>query len=554
MHVPHLEHLSQAGELTCDVLLAESSLALAVQQIRNNCRLTIQNSFRTGPSMARMHDWQCRTQIFEDGKFVCALDDAELDPSEKQISRDQEKSNLLHVSFRSGFWAQKFHALANRLRIAAAECGDNSAGKAPSSGKDTLKRVEEEVRIAIKGITFMQEIFIVDNSATAHRRRIAIMYWKFRQTQRDEVGVTTWRTLIPPGAEQGHGHDMLGAGMGCAVEGGLNISMAMHETHLPAAGVILPSQSSYDMQPQHDLDLLTSAALFDPGAYHFDALGSGAQHVTDLNAHGAGNAHPAVTGAEMHNAFNFNSTFNFNMPLLASSDTISNPLAAYDSVVLEGGVSDAFWSHNVHADNGSSLVVDHLYGLGQGSHNLGDVAGSFHQQSQHDGNGNGEAEQHHPLLVEHHQHFHHHVVGPQYDDFDAALVEQDLLESWRADAQQQQMFAHQHAGKHGQQNTQQQHDDAAERFKAHYALQEVQQQVQQQPFLLKSQHGLPGAASGSEHHEQVFAGAEEEIDWEAIMPNDPFGNVRGCDGVVLELEQQMGQKKVPALLPSAFES
>ena len=178
---PLLAAMNNQGKLDCNVIVAEASLAFPTNTFKATDGTTIPGvelgisflcSSRRFPPTTEDAQVRCHNTIYEDGAIVDSKrNDIRFGTSERANYQGVDTQ----VKFGSEFWAKTLGQMANRLL-------------------STTKDWSEEVAKQIRGITVLQEMFLVSNE---RYDRLLVIHWTFRHSTRPEGGAS-WRKLILP--------------------------------------------------------------------------------------------------------------------------------------------------------------------------------------------------------------------------------------------------------------------------------------------------------------------------------------------------------------------
>ncbi|KAH1351937.1 hypothetical protein KXV22_001103 [Aspergillus fumigatus] len=190
---PHLNSVMEEldGPLDCEIILLEASLKLMNDFPPPGSKLGIQLDIDFAPPgmtdatvLSQMDNWTCSTYIYEDGNRLSKAD--------HNLARPL--STKVKPPFESSWWAKLFTELTQDKQMAE------------KSGRH--QNADDHIRQFFRSLSAVQEIRAISQNSrrvsqgSGHpgdcSKRMAILLWKFRQTLPDEVGLTTWRKLIPP--------------------------------------------------------------------------------------------------------------------------------------------------------------------------------------------------------------------------------------------------------------------------------------------------------------------------------------------------------------------
>ncbi len=191
---PTLAALEHRRDLDCEIILLETSLDFVSDYPPQNSTLGVQ--FQLDLSNRYMfNDWACDTNIYTGGGQHCAVSHSspvrqltkQNHISPEGESPHEDDSITIAPPFHSAFWSELFTDLMHKRA-----CHDQNGDS------DGLKRQAAATRKCIKGISAMQELYVVPPNGSSTPQRVAIFLWKFRLADPAEPGITTWRNLIPP--------------------------------------------------------------------------------------------------------------------------------------------------------------------------------------------------------------------------------------------------------------------------------------------------------------------------------------------------------------------
>ena len=148
-------------------------------------------------------DWQSLTRFYEEnGNWVdlskfyeksqpenSARPQRENSPWDMlECSEVPESSDMrLKIPLKSRWWADAFARILHEKHKAQA-----------TKNSEVIKQKDVSARRYIGGISVMQELFATPRTHGSQRQRMAILLWKFSQSQSGGVATTSWRRLIPP--------------------------------------------------------------------------------------------------------------------------------------------------------------------------------------------------------------------------------------------------------------------------------------------------------------------------------------------------------------------
>nr|POE66100.1 conidiophore development regulator abaa [Quercus suber] len=175
---PLLSQLHAKTPLKCDVLIAESSLAIPFENYKNllGVELGVQLQFCNRlPPDAQL---RCDNSFYHNGQCFPEQNDpmASVSTTMTNDARGSEAS----VKFGSKFWAKHLSRLSQNITDTA------------QSGRQI---VDEDVAAYISGITALQQISMPDRNGSF--QPILVIFWTFRHAS-DARGLTKWSKLILP--------------------------------------------------------------------------------------------------------------------------------------------------------------------------------------------------------------------------------------------------------------------------------------------------------------------------------------------------------------------
>ena len=182
---PQLAAHHDQGQIDCPIFLFDTHLSL-MDLYPSDLGIDFSMDFSQG---AHFTDWRSRPSFYEENgrlvDFTHSYPDSE-DRFNSVRIEGTDDSRLGPVAFRSKWWVQVFSNMINR-KIMMEKNRD----------PQLIREEEERTRQDVQGISVMLEIWAT-HRVSKHRRKMAILLWKFSTARREEVATTSWRSLIPP--------------------------------------------------------------------------------------------------------------------------------------------------------------------------------------------------------------------------------------------------------------------------------------------------------------------------------------------------------------------
>ena len=180
----------EVGQVDPELILLEMNIDVLHDHPNKPSTLGI-NPFIVVAGGIGFRDWRSVTHLYEKGTLVrderkgIKLDDHPL-PLEAENLRNSDAAKVV-LQMKSSWWANNVIAeILNRTTAARAHEDQHAVYEAERWGRRFLA-----------DMSMMQEIYATPKSDEIPRR-LAILLWKFRQTEHSETATTTWRKLEPP--------------------------------------------------------------------------------------------------------------------------------------------------------------------------------------------------------------------------------------------------------------------------------------------------------------------------------------------------------------------
>ncbi|KIY02084.1 uncharacterized protein Z520_02222 [Fonsecaea multimorphosa CBS 102226] len=201
---PHLKSLVDHGKRldNCDLILLNASFKLMDDFPPRHSKLGICFELKYPDPLwqdsqqqdAKPNKWSCVTYMYREGVLIT-------EPTREECQTQDQWS--IRPFFQSKWWASTFTSLTEAKKVAE-----------DSKNPEAIELANEQSRTFFRGLSIMQEIYIVRSSSSSSngdsgfgerdmkqresRKRTAILLWQFSEAPTDSVGVTTWQNLIPP--------------------------------------------------------------------------------------------------------------------------------------------------------------------------------------------------------------------------------------------------------------------------------------------------------------------------------------------------------------------
>ena len=195
---PQLASYCDNGEVECPLFLFETQLNLMHRYPGGSCQLgaELYIDFTHGTDFT---DWCSLTRFYEETGNEIDLSRIHADGAasntpydEIQCSEVETTTDMrLEIRMKSKWWARKFSGfLARKLE---------AEGRAATTGNSQIVKEEDrQTRQYLSEISIMQEIWATSQSIGAQPQRMAILIWRFDETQNGEAPTTSWRPIILP--------------------------------------------------------------------------------------------------------------------------------------------------------------------------------------------------------------------------------------------------------------------------------------------------------------------------------------------------------------------
>ena len=182
---PLLANLLEQNEPHSDIILIESSIDLLSDPPPSRSVLHIEFLISIAKAWG-YSNWSSKTTYYHnngemiDFGILHTMDNFDLS-NYRQIGEDVR----FEVPLQSQWWVSLFHDMTRRKQ----ETRDNHHQRLQE---------EEHSRQYLQELSIMQEIWATHQGDVQSPRRVAVLLWRFSQTQKSEAGITTWRRINPP--------------------------------------------------------------------------------------------------------------------------------------------------------------------------------------------------------------------------------------------------------------------------------------------------------------------------------------------------------------------
>ena len=192
---PDLASYYDNSQVDCELVFLETKLGLTKEYPPRGASLEI-NPFIVVVGGRQYYNWQSSTYLYERGRLVhderknIRLDDRRVRLEAKPIGSTSHVRLTLNIQ--SKWWAANvFPEILYKNYIQSAQAQEKG---------DTVPQAEEWGRHFLGEMSMMQEVYASSEAEGSGLRRIAILLWKFKQTEKGEAAITTWRKLVVPNA------------------------------------------------------------------------------------------------------------------------------------------------------------------------------------------------------------------------------------------------------------------------------------------------------------------------------------------------------------------
>nr|POE79787.1 conidiophore development regulator abaa [Quercus suber] len=235
---PPLSHLHSQTPVTCEVLVADSSLSIPTDTFNDllGIELGVQLQFRNrhGPD----RPVRCDNTFYHDGEPFSEQIDLVNDVATP--ATDDLQDFAASVKFGSTFWAKHLSHLNSIIS---------------HNGQYDMNVVKEDIATYISSITALQQILMPDDNGIY--KPVLVVFWTFRHSSEGR-GLTTWSKLILPQPSAQHGLRSLGS----AYEFGRPDRAVARDTHR------VPLSSDHEVMPFNGYHMPPHLAL--PASYEVD--------------------------------------------------------------------------------------------------------------------------------------------------------------------------------------------------------------------------------------------------------------------------------------------
>ena len=241
---PDLASYYDKGQVDSEVILLETNLNLTQEYPPPRAALEI-NPFIVVAGGRQYCNWQSSTYLYERGRFVSErrkirFNDRRVRLEARPIGSTSHVRVTLNIQ--SKWWAANvFHEIVSQ--------NYNQCARAHESGQP-VQQAEEWGRRFLGDMSMMQEVYATPEPGDSELRRIAVLLWRFRQTEKNETATTTWRKLLIPNASLGFPSTDQSP-LSLAIPLLSSMDPALHHTEGPQAA---PVQMTYSHQPSFFVD------------------------------------------------------------------------------------------------------------------------------------------------------------------------------------------------------------------------------------------------------------------------------------------------------------
>lgn len=177
--------------LNCEIILLDAGVKLMDDFPPSGSKLGISLQFNiasptwgTAPMSNQMENWSCSTYLYENGRSVFT--------SKHNLPKQQ--ATKVRLPFESSWWAAKFMSLTEGSLVAESSGDHHAAEERSRKYLRTLTAVQEIRAQKPASLPLLHNQY--SGSSSDESKRMAIILWRFRQVQPNEVGATIWRNLI----------------------------------------------------------------------------------------------------------------------------------------------------------------------------------------------------------------------------------------------------------------------------------------------------------------------------------------------------------------------